>query len=438
MRSSLPNQKTIIDNLGFADLNEMQKEMIQSSKKAKHIKLVAPTGSGKTVAFLLSALHRIELIDGVQLLILAPTRELVLQIENVVRQMKLGLKINVCYGGHPFKIERRNLSQAPGILIGTPGRIMDHIERQTFDASSITQIIFDEFDKSLEFGFTNEMRYIYSRCSNIEFKCLVSATKSIDAPRFLDFNDPLEIEYKGDKKKDLKLKQIIVSKDEKPEGLIQLVYTLEKDQNAIIFSNHRDACNRIADHFNDQKIPYSLFHGGLEQDERELELAKFRNGSAQILIATDIAARGIDIPELDYVIHYQIPLKEDVFLHRNGRTARMKASGTSVLVLTDQDYLPKYLNSEPELMVLKKEKKITLPSFVTLHLNKGKKDKVNKFDIVGYFLSLDCMDKIDLGLIEVKDYESFVGVNRDKLDLVLNEVEDKKIKKKKLKVTTIN
>ncbi|MCI5057453.1 MAG: DEAD/DEAH box helicase [Flavobacteriales bacterium] len=436
--SFLPNQKTIIDNLGFSDLNEMQKEMIKASKKAKHIKLVAPTGSGKTVAFLLSGLHRIEDTQCVQLLILAPTRELVLQIENVIKQMKLGLKVNVCYGGHPFKIERRNLSHAPEILIGTPGRIMDHIERQTFDASTISQIIFDEFDKSLEFGFTNEMRYIYSRCTNIEYKYLVSATKSIDVPRFLAFNDPLEIEYKAEKKKDLKLKQIIVPRDEKPEGLMHLIYTFDKDQNAIVFSNHRDACNRIADHFNENGIPFSLFHGGLDQDERELELAKFRNGSAQVLIATDIAARGIDIPDLDFVIHYQIPLKEDVFLHRNGRTARMKASGTSVLVLTDHDYLPKYLDSEPELMVLKKDNKIHLPSFATLHLNKGKKDKVNKFDIVGYFLSLNCMEKIDLGLIEVKDYESFVGVNRDKLEQILNEVQNKKIKKKKVRITTIN
>ncbi len=176
----------------------------------------------------------------------------------------------------------------------------------------------------------------------------------------------------------------------------------------------------------------------MEQEERESQLAKFRNGSSQILIATDIAARGIDIPELDYVIHFQIPPQENTFVHRNGRTARMKASGTSILLLSDQDYSPKYLSKEPELFELEDGKYIGEPTYVTFHVNKGKKDKVNKVDIVGFFLQFDIMTKEDVGLIEVKDHFSYVAIKRNKSEKVLQVAQNKKIKKKSIKVTLAN
>lgn len=405
MKYSNKLEKQILANLGFDGLNLMQQKTTEASRKHKDMLLLAPTGSGKTAAFLLSVLPRLKQKNGVQVLILAPTRELVLQIESVLKKMKLPLKVNACYGGHPFSVERKNFSTPPTILVGTPGRIKDHLERDTFDPSTITQLVFDEFDKSLEFGFKRQMEAITKFLPNVAYKFLASATKAIDIPRFLNMKDPHTIDFSRDLKKvDLTIQQIVVPKEDKPEALVRIVDSLQPEQNAIIFVNHKEAANRIGEVFKNNDIIYAVFHGGLEQPKRELELTKFRNGSTQILVATDIAARGIDIPDLDFVIHYQLPHTESQFIHRNGRTARMKASGTSILIRTETDYLPRFLDDEPETFPIAMNAELAPPQWVTLHINRGKKDKVNKIDIVGFFLQFEFMNKEDLGLIEVKDY----------------------------------
>lgn len=435
MKSIKINQSSILKTLGFESLNKMQKATQVATHKNNNVILLAPTGSGKTLAYLLSILSKLKQKNEVQALIIAPTRELVLQIESVLKQMKLDLKVNSCYGGHPFSIERKNFSVPPSILVGTPGRIKDHIERATFDTSSITQLVFDEFDKSLEFGFTNELKFITKQLDNVQHKILVSATKTIELPDYLDFDNPYTIEFEEKEKASLSIQKIIVPKDEKLEGLIAVLNNLKKGQNAIVFSNHRDACDRISEQLDNRGIIYALFHGGLEQKQREFELTKFRNGSVQVLVATDIAARGIDIPDLDYVIHYQIPYKEDSFIHRNGRTARMKASGTSILILTEEDYVPEYLDEDPSLFDLKENARIGKPDYITLHINKGKKDKISKFDLVGYFLQFDFMKKDDLGLMEVNDFDSFIAIKREKANLTIKASQGKKLKKKSPKIS---
>lgn len=434
MENFKTNQNILLKNLGFQEFNEMQKSTLEACKTNDNVLLLAPTGSGKTVAFILSMLHKIQNKEGVQVLILAPTRELVLQIETVLKQMKLPFKINACYGGHPFSVERKNFSTPPTILVGTPGRIEDHIRRETFDPSSISNLVFDEFDKSLEFGFVNQMEKIVQNIPNLKGRLLVSATNSIEIPEFLNIKDIERIDFSVEKKSELTLQQIITPVDEKVEGLLELFKTFDKNKNTIVFCNHREACDRICDHLDDNKVEYAIFHGGLEQPQRELELLKFRNGSAQFLIATDIAARGIDIPELDYVIHYQIPTQESSFTHRNGRTARMKATGTSVLVRTETDYLPEYLKTEPSTLSLKNQKEIKKPEWITIYIGKGKKDKVNKMDVVGFCLQFDFMKKDDLGLIEVKDFSVYVAIKRNKSKRLITEARNKKIKNKKAKI----
>ena len=428
------NQKLLLKNLGFSEFNEMQNSTLNSSKENDNILLLAPTGSGKTVAFILSMLSKIKNHEGVQILILAPTRELVLQIETVLKQMKLPFKINACYGGHPFSVERKNFSTPPTILVGTPGRIEDHIRRETFDASTITNLVFDEFDKSLEFGFTKQMEKIVQNLPNIKGHLLVSATNALEIPEYLNIQNIETLDFSTDKKTDLTQQQIITLIDEKVEGLLDLFKTFDANKNTIVFCNHREACDRICDHLDDNQVEYAIFHGGLEQPQRELELLKFRNGSAQFLIATDIAARGIDIPELDYVIHYQIPNQESTFTHRNGRTARMKATGTSILVRTETDYLPEYLKTEPKTLSLKNQKQIQKPDWITVYIGKGKKDKVNKMDVVGFCLQFDFMKKDDLGLIEVKDFSVYIAIKRNKSKRLLKEARNKKIKNKRAKI----
>ena len=322
MTISDPNHSEILKNLGFSQFNEIQNATSEASKSYANLMLVAPTGSGKTVAFILSVLSGIVKNNGVQVLILAPTRELVLQIESVLKQMKLQYKVNACYGGHAFGVERNNFTNPPEVLVGTPGRIQDHIRRETFNTKNITKLVFDEFDKSLEFGFSSQMEDIVNHLPNIQNQLLVSATQSIKIPDYLNFYEPHTIQAKQTDKIDLELQQVIVPKDEKLEGLLMVLSQLNKTENAIVFVNHRDACDRICDYLDNFGAEYAIFHGGLKQVNRELELTKFRNGSAQFLIATDIAARGIDIPELDYVIHYQMPLSESAFIHRNGRNSK--------------------------------------------------------------------------------------------------------------------
>lgn len=427
-------KEKILENLGFQDLNVMQKSTLDASKDNSNVLLLAPTGSGKTVAFILSVLPKITREKGVQVLIIAPTRELVLQIESVLKKMKLSVKVNACYGGHSFQQEKKNFSTPPTILVGTPGRILDHMERKTFDTISVEHLVFDEFDKSLEFGFSNQMEGIMSYLPNANSKILASATKSIEIPEFIYFKDYFTVSSDFKTEGALELKQIFVEKEEKLEGLLSILNQMTAKQNAIVFVNHREACDRISEHLEEHDVVFATFHGGLEQDNRESSLTKFRNGSAQVLIATDIAARGIDIPELDYVIHYQLALQESTFTHRNGRTARMKASGTSILLRTFGDFLPPYLKEEPATFPIDPTKRIEKPEWVTFYIGKGKKDKISKFDLVGFFLQFDFMRKTDLGLIEVKDFFGHVAISRAKSQRIFKVVQNKKIKSKTVKI----
>jgi superfamily II DNA/RNA helicase len=434
MTFSKINTSALLKNLGFKDLNPMQEAMLSASSKNPNLLLLAPTGSGKTFAYLASILSQLEDKPGVQALLLAPTRELVLQIENVLKMMKLPYKVNACYGGHKFSVERQNFTSPPTILIGTPGRVEDHIRRGTFNPKTISRIVFDEFDKALEFGFSKQMENILKEIPNCKGKLLVSATQAIEIPEYLQLNTIHTVDFSEEEKGTIKSQQITTLIDKKTEGLFQLLKSFGTNKNAIVFSNHREACDRICDYLDEHEVVYSIFHGGLEQPQRELELLKFRNGSSRILIATDIAARGIDIPELDAVIHYQMPNTESTFVHRNGRTARMKSSGRSILIRTENDALPSYLKETPALLNLETYNAIEDPEWITFYVGKGKKDKVNKMDLVGFFLQFDFVSKTDLGLIEVKDFSAYIAIKRNKSKRLLAASQNLKIKNKKAKI----
>lgn len=438
MSNLLTNPSHIIKNMGLKTLNKMQEEMLKASKSSENIQLVAPTGSGKTLAYCLAALPFISEEDGVQCLIVAPTRELVIQIESVLKSMKLGVKINAAYGGHGFAIERKNFTTPPAILVGTPGRLEDHLNRKTFSPDTITHVIFDEYDKSLEFGFEEQMTSIMRRLQFVERHSLVSATGSIAVPKFLNLSNIKKVEFKAESKAEkMVFKRLTVAEDEKLEGLVSILSDLKKSQNAIVFVNHRDAADRIGDYFRRLDVRFSVFHGGLKQDQRELELIKFRNGSSTILVATDIAGRGLDIPDLNYVVHYQMPTTEATFIHRNGRTARVQASGTIVLLLTEEDHLPEYVNDKLLPITINESATIPQPKWTTLFIGKGKKDKINKIDLVGYFTQFDFMEKFDLGLIEVLDYVAYIAIDSSKIERILQRGNKAKIKGKTVKVELV-
>jgi superfamily II DNA/RNA helicase len=426
----------VLENLKIASLNEMQLASLEANKSGSDFVLLSPTGSGKTLAFLLPALSLLDSkIPFVQVLVLAPSRELALQIEQVFKAMGTGHKVNCCYGGHPMKVEKNNLKHAPAILIGTPGRIADHLRRATFNTKEIKTIVLDEFDKSLELGFQDEMSYIISELHNINKRILTSASEAITIPEFAGVTSSLRLNFLSDAPpRGLKLKAVVCEGRDKLDALFALICKLG-NKTTLIFCNHREAVERISELLWDKGLVHGIYHGGLEQEERERALIKFRNGSHRILITTDLASRGLDIPEIENVIHYQFPGTADAFMHRNGRTARMHAEGTSYLIMGEGDHLPSFLKEKPEYVDLPVNPELPDNSeWETLFVAAGKKDKINKTDIVGLLIQKGKLHKNELGLIEVLDYSSFVAVRRDKAEKVVHLLRFEKIKKKTVKI----
>jgi ATP-dependent RNA helicase DeaD len=432
------HSNNILLNLGIESLNEMQEAAQDVILNDNNILLLSPTGSGKTLAFLLPIFEMLQPeILSVQCLILVPSRELGLQIEQVWKKMGTDYKVNVCYGGHSIDTEMKNLSNPPAVLIGTPGRIADHIDRGTFRLDKIQTLILDEFDKSLQLGFHEQMSFIIGKLSKLNKRVLVSATSDIEIPKYTRVVNPTILDFiptEEEQVSNLSTRMVISKSKDKIESLFSLLCSL-KSQSAIVFCNHRDAAERISDTLNEKGIYATYYHGGMDQEERERALIQFRNGSVSYLITTDLAARGLDIPEMKHVIHYHLPLKEDEFTHRNGRTARMQASGTAYLIVNESEKKLDYVDYG--MPILNVEGVTTLPKppeFQTIYISGGKKNKLNKIDIVGFFSQKGKLEKGDLGLIEVKDFISFAAVKFNKVRDLLHAVKDEKMKGKKFKI----
>ena len=432
-----PHSTNLLLNLGIEKRNEMQEVAESAILKEANVLLLSPTGSGKTLAFLLPIFQLLdENIKTVQCLILVPSRELGLQIEQVWKKMGTNFKVNVCYGGHSIDTEIKNLSNPPALLIGTPGRIADHIDRQTFQFETIVTLVLDEFDKSLQLGFHEQMSFIIAKLTKINKRILVSATSAIEIPKYTRVSNPTILDFIEHEAENSNLStKLIVSKEkDKINTLFNLLCSL-KSQTAIIFCNHREAAERISDSLNDKGIYATYYHGGMDQEERERALIQFRNGSISYLITTDLAARGLDIPEMNHVIHYHLPSKEEEYTHRNGRTARMLATGTAYLIIHESEKKLDYIDYK--LPVVNVDSCTTLPKppqYQTIYISGGKKNKLNKIDIVGFFFSKGQLEKTDLGLIEVKDFISFAAVKATKVKNLLHLIKEEKMKGKKFKI----
>lgn len=428
--------KKILSNLHIEKLNDMQVKSIEANKKNQDIILLSSTGSGKTLAFLLQVL---ELMDPkkatTQALIIVPSRELAQQIEQVIKSMTTGYKVTCCYGGHLRETEENNLLQAPAIIIGTPGRLADHIRRGNIQVSSIETLVLDEFDKSIELGFQEEMSFIIDPLKSIRKRILTSATDAVEIPAFIGLNDPLRLNFLSGEMTDALAIQILKSDDsDKLNTLFRLICFLG-NRSAIVFCNHRDAVERTSNLLKEKGIVNVFYHGALEQPERDSALGKFRNGTSNVLVTTDLASRGLDIPNIRYIIHYHLPSSEEIFIHRNGRTARMDASGTAILIIADDEKIPPYISSDATEIELPETTELPeKPKWSTLFIAAGKKDKVNKIDIVGFLAQKGQLKKEDIGLIEVKDFFSFVGIRKSKVSETLQLIKSEKIKNKKVKI----
>ncbi len=430
-----PSKKDILARINIAALNDMQDAAYAAICKEKNVLLLSPTGSGKTLGFLLPVLQGLKTnITGIQCLILVPSRELALQIEQVWKKMGTGFKANSFYGGHDVETEINNLAQPPAILIGTPGRIMDHISRASFTTDSINTLVLDEFDKSLALGFEEEMSFIISKLHRLQKRVLVSATAAVAIPEFTGVQNPVTLDFISEHTGNgLALRMVISDEKDKVNTLLQLLCHIG-GESTLVFCNHREAAERAAKHLTQHGIENAFFHGGLEQMEREQTLIRFRNGSVYFLVATDLAARGLDIPSVRHIVHYHLPGTAEEFIHRNGRTARMNAAGTAYLLLHKDEPLPAYITEAPEALALTDKPLPPSPLWTTVYISGGKKDKVNKTDIVGFFLKAGGLEKDDLGMIEVKDNNSFAAVKKNKVKELLRKVQNEKLKGKKYKI----
>jgi len=427
--------KRALANAGIEALNEMQ-QAVMDVGTSKDMVLLSPTGSGKTLAFLLPLLTTLTDEDKkIQALIIAPSRELALQIETVFRSLGAGYKINCCYGGHPIRTEKKSLEHPPTVLIGTPGRILDHIERGHISLETVRTLILDEFDKSLELGFTAEMKDILGQLPAVRRRILTSATAAIDIPSFVGMTAPVRLSFlaEGKRNKGLTIRLVKSPVPDKLETLYRLLGELKGDS-ALVFCNLREAVERVSDYLKEQGVDNECFHGGMEQPERERALSKFRNGSATVFVSTDLASRGLDIPEVKHVIHYHFPVNEEAYIHRNGRTARMNAEGDVYIIMNEKEFLPEYIMPEPEEFFLSGQmKKPLLSEWITLTINRGKRDKLSKKDVVGFLFQKGGLEKDELGVVEVKESCSYAAVKREKLSVLLLKVKDEKIKNMKAK-----
>lgn len=421
-------------NLKIEALNPMQEASLEQATGKKDVILLSPTGSGKTLAYLLPLLLALQPDnDQVQTLILVPSRELALQIDTVFKAMGTSWKTCCCYGGHPIAEEKKSIAgNHPAIIIGTPGRITDHLSKGNFNPETIHTLIIDEFDKSLEFGFHEEMAEIITQLPGLKKRMLLSATDAEEIPQFTGLNRTVKLNFLPDASEEqdvrLKLMKVIAPSKDKIDTLYNLLCTLGSSS-SIVFCNHRDAVDRVQKLLEEKKLIVERFHGGMEQPDRERALYKFRNGSCHVLISTDLAARGLDIPEIEHIIHYHLPVNEEAFTHRNGRTARWDATGTSYLLLHSEESLPSYISEDLEIMELPENPSRPPKSiWATIYIGKGKKEKLSRMDIAGFLYKKGNLTREDVGAIDVKEHYAFVAIRRAKVKQLLNLIQGEKIK----------
>ena len=427
----------ISSRLGISSLLPMQEEMLKLTLPSK-VLLCAPTGSGKTLAFAIAILRTLKKEgDGVKALVIAPTRELVLQIFDIVRTLSAPeYKTTAVYGGHSFSTEAASLEGLPDIVVGTPGRILDHLRRGRLNIYSTGTLVIDEFDKALELGFTEEMKAITGRMKNVRTMVLTSATRGT-LPEFIGAVEH-ELDYRTSDdtvKPDLSLFKVESSSPDKLDTLGALLRTLGTTK-TIVFLNHREAAERVFNYLHNEGFPAILYHGGMEQQMRERSLILFENGTCPILVSTDLAARGLDIDDVEAVIHYHLPVNAEAWTHRNGRTARMGKCGSSYTIISEHDKVPDFVNAEELFEPSPSERALPSP-VATLYFNVGKKDKISRGDIVGFLIHKGGLEPSEIGRIDIKDHCAYIAVPANKSRATAQAVAPYKIKNTRVRVTQL-
>lgn len=426
----------ILSKLRIEQLNEMQQhaaEAIQGSDG--DVVLLSPTGSGKTLAYMLPLL---QLLDSdspeVQAMVVTPGRELALQSDNVLKSMGSGFRSVSCYGGRVAMDEHRVLKDVkPQIVFGTPGRLNDHLDKENITRYHVRYLVIDEFDKCLEMGFQGEMQRLIKSLPGLQRRILLSATNAEEIPLFVNMGKKgTLIDFRSEDEQTserVTLYEVRSPQKDKLDTLRQLLLDFG-NESSIVFLNYRDSVERVDSYLRQQGFVTSCFHGGLEQKQREDALYKFSNGSANVLVSTDLASRGLDIPNIQNIIHYHLPESEDGYIHRVGRTARWDTTGRTFFILNSGEHIPSYVEGDvvPYTETAPQPTQPSLPRMATLYIGKGKKDKISKGDIVGFLCKTGGLKANEIGRIDVKDRYAYVAVRRERLQQVLCQTQGEKIK----------
>jgi len=423
-----------LNRLGVVELTPMQEEARAAiARTNKDVVILSPTGSGKTLAYLVPLAEMLDADnDEVQAIVVTPGRELALQSSKVLREMGSALRCSACYGGRAAMDEHRVLRQIqPHIIFGTPGRLNDHLTKQNFSSEKITILVIDEFDKCLEMGFQQEMLRLMELLPNLRRHVLLSATESEAIPSFVNMGRTERIDYRTDNEQiSERVETYIVHSPEKDklETLRKLLCHLGDDQ-SIVFLNHRQSVERVAGYLKENGFSLSAFHGGMEQKMREDALFMFSNGSTNVFVSTDLASRGLDIPNIANIIHYHLPESEEGYIHRVGRTARWDKEGRAFFLLGPEEEMPEYVEAEAEEYELPETVPApSQPRICTLYIGKGKKDKLSKGDILGFLCKKGGLTGQDIGKIEVRERFTYTAIDRKKASRVLKQTAGEKIK----------
>lgn len=426
------NMNEMLWKLRIESLTAMQQEAIEVYRKGKDIVLLSPTGSGKTLAYLIPL--ALSLRDGVlpQAVVLVPSRELAQQIEQVFKSMGTGIPVMSCYGGRPAMDEHRVMRELkPRLIVATPGRMNDHLDKGNIQTDELDTLVIDEFDKCLEMGFQEEMAQVLDKLPKLRRRYLLSATDAPAIPRFVSPGSFVKLNFLPDAEQiPDRIKVFTVKSPEKDKlsTLYSLLCNLGTGS-SLVFVNYRESVERVGRFLKEKGVACEVFHGGMEQRDRERALYKFCNGSCSVFVSTDLASRGLDIPRIDHIIHYHLPLNEEAYVHRNGRTARWDLEGRAFLLTGPEEHVPEYVQGQlPEYRLRSDAQQPPRPDWVTLYIGKGKKDKISKGDIVGFLSKVGGLGKDDIGRIDVGEHYAFAAVRRALAKSVLAAVKGQKIK----------
>ena len=433
----------ILSNLNFSRLSEMQRNAVELIRNNANAVVLAPTGTGKTLAFLIPLAESIDTsVDTLQAVVLAPTRELAIQTYDVLKQMKTPCRALCCHGGRPAMAEHKQIdSIRPHIVVATPGRLNDHLDKGNMDGGGVRTLVIDEFDKMLELKFQDEVAALLDKMPGRKRCILVSATDTKEIPEFAAFRHcrPATLNYLGERDNcPTNVRQYTVRSPQKDklDTLGQLLCTLG-DRQSIVFAGYREAVERIAQYLHAQKHSVAMFHGGMDQQDRETALSLFRNHSVNILVSTDLAARGIDVSTLQNIVHYHLPRNAETYTHRSGRSGRWEATGNSYTILGPEEQLPGYYADTEDLPLSPPFAKPANPQWVTLYIGRGKKDKLNKTDIVGFLCKTGGLRGADIGGIDIYERHAYAAVRQSVAQSALNNIAGEKIKKMSTRIEPI-